>query len=196
MHNSIMNFLKKIPPAEICGKYVIEFGALNINGSAREILEPMKPRLYEGYDLIAGPGVDRVVDFSSHARNMDEAENPDVIVCLNTLEHSKNWGQVIRNIKHLLKRGRLLIFSVPSKGFPWHNPPDYWRFSKEQISGIFSDMNISYLEKDPEIEGVIMLARAVAMTGTVPLFEYKPEAVLVPEIADIFKYSAISWDEL
>jgi SAM-dependent methyltransferase len=181
MHGSVLEFLKKVDPKEIEGKYVVEFGALNVNGSARDILMPMKPAVYEGYDMIPGPGVDRVTDFSMIARLVEESEKPDVMVCLNTLEHCKNWSQVVRNIKHLLKRGGLFLFSVPSLPYPWHNPPDYWRFSLGLVSKIFADMKIEEIIPDPEIPGVMMRARAMVMTGTVPLCEFTPdETVQLP----------------
>ena len=192
MHESVLAFLGKIDPVNVAGKYVVEFGAFNVNGSAREVIMPMKPAIYEGYDRIEGPGVDKVADFGQYCRSIQELEKPHVVFCLNTLEHSKDWRCVVRNIKYLCKAGGLIVISVPSRGFPYHNPPDFWRFSLEQIRQIFSDTKIELLEEDPQIQGVLLRARALAKTGTVALEEIEPDKVPMGNAADLEKI----WEEL
>lgn len=176
-----MEFLRKIDPEDVKGKYVIEFGSLNVNGSAREVIEPMKPRLYVGYDACEGPGVDIVVDVSIPANWTVDAEKPEVVICLNTLEHIKNWVQVVFNMKALLKRGGILAFAVPSPGFMYHNPPDYWRFTLEQVAEMFSDMKTIILEKDTMIPGVLFLGRAQAKTGEGHILDIHPMMVPQPK---------------
>jgi SAM-dependent methyltransferase len=177
MHKTVENFLRRTDSKDIEGKYVVEFGSYNVNGGAREIIMPMKPALYEGYDMRAGNGVDKVTDFSQTCAFLLESGKPGVIICVNTLEHAKNWMQVVRNIKFLLQHNGLLIFSVPGPGCPYHDPPDYWRFTKKQVGGIFGDMKLEVLEDDPECNGSLFRGRSQVMTGTIPLNEYEASKV-------------------
>ena len=192
MHESVLDFLRKIQPSDVAGKYVVEFGSYNVNGTAREVIYPMNPAIYVGYDRIAGPGVDRVADLGQYCRFIINSEKPDVLICLNCLEHTKDWRCLVRNMKYLCKPGGLLVISVPSRGFPHHNPPDYWRFGLNLIRQIFSDMKIEALEPDPQIPGVLLRARALAKTGMVSLEEIQPDKVPTGDADDLEKI----WEEL
>lgn len=192
MHKTVEAFLRRVDAKDIAGKYVVEFGSYNVNGGAREIIVPMKPAVYEGYDMRAGPGVDKVHDFSQTCAMPQDSEKPGVMICVNTLEHCKNWIQVVRNIKFLLQHGGLLVFSVPGPGFPYHDPPDYWRFTKQQVAGIFGDMKTEVLEDDSETRGTLFRGRSLVMTGTVPLYDYQP--VRVP--GGDADQKGIDWEDL
>ncbi len=192
MHESVLAFLARINPVDVAGKYVVEFGSFNVNGSAREIIMPMKPAIYEGYDRVVGPGVDQVMDFSQYCHYVEDKNKPDVLLCLNALEHCRDWRAVIRNMKFLCKAGGLIVVSVPSRGFPYHNPPDFWRFSLDQIRNIFSDTKIELIEQDPQIPGVLLRARTLSKTGTVALEEIDSDKVPIGDAHDLEKI----WEEL
>ncbi|MEM3191966.1 MAG: methyltransferase domain-containing protein, partial [Candidatus Parvarchaeota archaeon] len=101
---------------------------------------------------------DLVVDASRLTQEFGEGSF-DVVISTEMLEHVRDWRNVIHNLKAVLKEGGLLIISTRSKGFRYHAYPyDFWRYEIEDISQIFSDMEIIKLDKDAE-PGVLMKAR-------------------------------------
>jgi SAM-dependent methyltransferase len=82
---------------------VLELGALNINGTARDHI---RSDVYVGVDECAGDGVDIVCD----ARQTSFDRNFACIVCTSVLEHTPHWRDVIdHNAKWLRPQGVLLL---------------------------------------------------------------------------------------
>lgn len=72
MHESAMNYLKRIRSQYNFDGPVLEIGSININGSARDVFGDLQP--YVGVDIVPGPNVDYVVDIRKH-RHKDYAED-------------------------------------------------------------------------------------------------------------------------
>jgi hypothetical protein len=53
-------------------------------------------------------------------------------------------------MKRALKSLGLIVITTRSPGFPYHgHPGDYWRFTRNIMSEVFSDMSIKILVDDP-----------------------------------------------
>ena len=88
MHDSAMNYLKKIRRANYFDGPVLEIGSININGSARELWGDLKP--YVGVDIVPGPNVDYVVDIrdiTNPSQDYYLRERFHTIICTEVLEH-------------------------------------------------------------------------------------------------------------
>ena len=156
-----MDFGKEhLSERDIKGKRILEVGSLYVNGSYREIIEPMNPNCYVGIDIVKGFGVDIVLGVE-HIKDLFSMNSFDVIVCTNTLEHILKWKQAIYNMKYVLKSGGLIFVSVPSQTVNYHgHPSDYWRFSRAEMVEIFRDFEMIIIAEDiDEPAGVVFKAR-------------------------------------
>jgi len=139
MTPEILQWLSEIRRQIPDGASILEIGAAELNGSARSILAEGAAE-YLGVDNAAGPGVDLVTD----AETMHLNRQFDVVVCCETLEHTRNPLAVIERMKAHLKSGGLLIVTTPGNGVGEHFcPRDYYRFMPNFFEDIlFSDMEI------------------------------------------------------
>jgi hypothetical protein len=125
MHAEAYRYVRSVvettwPP--LAGANVIEFGALNINGSVRELFEQADVDSYTGLDIVAGPGVDIVGDATSFTTSLDQRY--DVVVCCEVFEHLPNWHEIIeRSAECLVPRG-LLILTMAGLGRDPHSAVD------------------------------------------------------------------------
>lgn len=96
MHGEIHDFLNRFIAesgiASMDGRHVVEVGAYEINGSAREVLEPGTAR-YVGVDWRPGPGVDVVGLAHDTLWRLDG--HFDVAVSCQMLEHDPHWAQTL-----------------------------------------------------------------------------------------------------
>lgn len=111
---NVQRLLARLPEV----KRVIEFGSRDINGNIRDLLPPEAE--YIGVDAVAGPNVDVVWD----AAGYDPPWHPDVVLCLNTLEHSPVAHIMVGNAWRILKPGGALILSWPDTTWPPHSAID------------------------------------------------------------------------
>lgn len=114
MHPQAYEFVAaaKIAFVENEPQTVVELGSYNVNGSVRPLFEHSK---YVGVDSRPGRGVDIVAD----ATEWTEAENVDVVVTTEMLEHCTKPKAVISNARKMLKAGGLFIATMAA---PERNP--------------------------------------------------------------------------
>ena len=149
----------RLTESEIKGNRVLEVGAMDVNGSVRNMAVQHKPVAYVGVDIAPGPGVDEVCDVQNILRQYGHAAF-DVVICTEVLEHVREWRTAISKLKHVLKPSGVLLLTTRSKGFPYHGyPHDFWRFECHDLEAIFSDLEIEALESDPLSPGAFMKAR-------------------------------------
>ena len=106
--------------------------------------KPDRRELYEdavGVDMLAGPGVDRVVNLEKRipARLGKFAH----IECISVLEHSQRPWLLAANLEQLLEEGGTLHVQVP---FVWRvhaYPNDYWRFTRNGVIALFPGIEFS-----------------------------------------------------
>ena len=96
-------------------KRVVEFGSRDVNGNIRDLLP--SDAEYIGVDLVAGPNVDTVWD----AAGYDPPWHPDLVLCLNTLEHTPLAPIIIGNAWRILTVGGVLFLSWPDVSWPPHS---------------------------------------------------------------------------
>jgi len=94
---------------------VLEIGALNINGTARD---QVRSNAYIGVDEVAGNGVDIVCD----ARATKFERRFGCIVCTSVLEHTPHWREVLRHNLQWLIPGGVLLLGWGAEGNVRHDP--------------------------------------------------------------------------
>ena len=135
--------------SELRGKRIVDIGAQDVNGSLREHCMKFDPECYLGVDISKGNKVDVICDvcnlssrFGCHAF--------DVVISTEMLEHIENWILAIENMKQVCRPNGIILITTRSIGFPKHDwPNDWWRYQLEDMEQIFSDFNITNLERDP-----------------------------------------------
>jgi SAM-dependent methyltransferase len=143
----------------VAGRDVIEVGALDVNGSLRSHVEALKPATYLGVDMQPGPGVDEVANAAQLVSRYG-GESFDLVITTEMLEHTRNWPEIVSNLKGVLRPGGHLLVTTRSPGFPYHAYPyDFWRYEPDDMRVIFGDLNIVTIESDSASPGVFMLAR-------------------------------------
>lgn len=144
---------------DIGGK-TLEIGSLDVNGGVRDLFED-----YIGIDQVEGKGVDLVMD-ANYLHGGFKPDLFDTVLCLEVLEHDKNFHATLSGIEFVLKEGGYLILSTPANGFPIHRyPKDYWRFNEDAYREVLlgDGWNIIKLETIPSggYEAVICLAKKI-----------------------------------
>ena len=83
-----------------------------------------------------------------------------MVISTEMLEHALDWRAALRNMALILApRGHLLV-TTRSQGFPYHVPPDYWRYPPELIRHAAGRLRLTVevLVTDPDHPGVFLLA--------------------------------------
>lgn len=94
-------------------------------------------RRAEGWDMLPGNGVDRVVNLEEGIPDGTEFEF-DHIECISVLEHSRKPWLLAQNLERLMRVNATLHLTVP---FIWREhayPSDYWRFTINGVQELFS----------------------------------------------------------
>lgn len=90
---------------------------------------------YVGVDIFPGNGVDLV----ANAENLPFKNHIfDLILCFETLEHTKKPWVIAKEIKRVLKKSGILIVSTPFN-HPLHfHPSDYYRYTPYGLAELFN----------------------------------------------------------
>lgn len=91
MHDEAFDWIDDVVTGLPAPAVVVEFGARNINGTAR-VMFPRDAR-YIGVDLVPGDGVDVVADAATYV----PPEPADIVVCAEVLEHAPEAAQIVAN---------------------------------------------------------------------------------------------------
>jgi len=178
-HASCIDFVaSQLSADEIEGADVLEVGSRDVNGSVRPAVEQARPASYVGVDIEEGPGVDELCDATELVSRFG-AEQFDVVLSTELLEHVRDWRQAVTQMKEVLRPGGTLVITTRSRGFGVHAyPHDYWRYEPEDMQRIFGDLQIESLKRDPTRPGVFMKAQ-------------KPPAFEAAQLDDVALYSII-----
>lgn len=149
----------RILGVDVFGRDVLEVGALNVNGTLRDIVHNLGPRSYVGTDLVRGGGVD-VVARAEDLVALYGANSFDVVISTEMLEHAAQWREAVWNMKAVTRPGGLMFVTTRSPGFGYHPyPTDEWRFTVDDFQRIWGDFDIEDLIPDPRDPGVFIRAR-------------------------------------
>lgn len=113
MHEAVRRYVRHRLPAQY--KKVIEVGSLDINGGVRDLLDDTAS--YLGVDLQAGPNVGRVDDFATYL----DPHPADLVLCLEVLEHTSDWREIIAAAARNLQPGGTLLVTCATTGRPRHS---------------------------------------------------------------------------
>lgn len=131
MHQSAQVFLMGVAATiDTPREYVVEFGSLNVNGSARNHLPAWG---WWGLDLVAGRDVDEVAHAASWVR--PEHLYVDTVVCTEVLEHTLSGDLICANAHKILARGGVFIVTCAGpgrtphgvRGLPHPQEAEYYR---------------------------------------------------------------------
>ena len=156
---SNLSWVSKRVLNEIRGKAVLDVGSRNWDMTITNYVKSLSPQFFCGVDLLAGFGVDAICggqDLVSHFGR----EKFDVTICLEVMEHVKEWREVINNLKEVTKIGGLIVLTTRTRDYPVHGyPEDYWRYELEDIESIFEEFHIEDSFDDSNAKGVYVIAR-------------------------------------
>lgn len=176
--SSILFGVSNLKAEDVTGKRVLDVGSHDYNGNYAPIIKNLNPASHIGVDMIAGPGVD-VVCLGEDLVKKFGKDSFDTVVASELMEHTRNWRDVISNIKNVCAPGGTILVTTRSKGFRLHGyPHDYWRYEIDDFKKIFADCEILVLEKDTHAPGVFIKAR-------------KPEKFKEISLENIALYSVI-----
>ena len=101
---------------------------------------------------------DKVLDISSHDAPKKIKFLPDLIICLEVLEHIKEPHLAIRNLYKIANKNTHIILSVPFL-FPIHDEPhDYYRFTKYGLKLLFKKFSkVEIVSRDGWLDNLFVL---------------------------------------
>jgi SAM-dependent methyltransferase len=108
---------------------VLEFGSRDVNGTIRSIFPD---EVYWGIDLSRGQGVDEVADAATYTFGMGSA---DIVVCCETLEHTRYVNEIIRNAYRNLVLGGWLVVTCATHPRAPHSAVDGGPLRKGEYYG-------------------------------------------------------------
>lgn len=117
---------------------VLEVGSLDVNGSYRHLFR--NPKRYTGIDHVKGAGVDLEADIHDDFAELlaDGALPADLVISGQQLEHDpRPWLTVTAMVRAVWEVRGTVILVAPWR-FPYHHPPDYWRFSPAGLGRLIS----------------------------------------------------------
>ena len=156
MRAEVRNWVEAIVAEYQPQAVVLEVGALNINGTVRDLF-PQEG--YLGLDKRPGAGVDVVGDICK----AEIAFAFGTVVCCETLEHiARPWEALVTMHKALLPSG--LFIGTWCFRYEMHNEPeDYWRVTPAAFRLLLEDAGFRDIRIDTEGDGprgVFAVARA------------------------------------
>jgi SAM-dependent methyltransferase len=129
MHASVQQFAADTLGDHEPFEYVVAIGSLDVNGDVRHLI-PHKE--WTGIDIVDGPGVDIVAN--AHDLTEHFADGcADLVVCVEQLEHDSHPANTFAEIRRILAPGGILLLTTRAHGFVHHHPPDYFRFTDEDL---------------------------------------------------------------
>lgn len=154
-----------LTPDLVAGKRVLEVGARNVNGSLRQVVEPLKPSCYIGTDLLPGDGVDSVCPASDLTERYG-IDSFDLVLSASCLDLILDWRAAVNNMKFTLKPGGIIYVSVPDV-YPKRETIaesrelycDEWRFSLADLRAIFTEFEIVHTVSSVKSQIAYILAR-------------------------------------
>lgn len=116
MHPEAWTYIERFASDEPLA--VLDIGGRDVNGSTRGLFPYADP--YTSVDLLDGPGVDLVGDIT----RMDLGPRFDLVVCVEVLEHVKNWPAIIDAAHAALRPGGRVVVTCAGPGRPRHSGVD------------------------------------------------------------------------
>ena len=107
-------------------------------------------------DIDVKSGADYIVDICMNNDSKISAEEFDIVVCTEVLEHTLNPFSAVNEIHRILKKNGLLLMTTPFN-FRIHGPlPDCWRFTEHGIRALLNKFEIIELNALEDEERFLM----------------------------------------
>ena len=140
MHEQVMGFLNGVRarhPLVFLGPRVVEFGAYNVNGSARSLFQADE---YVGVDWRPGRDVD-VVSLA-HEFTAYPDEYFDVAIATQMLEHDPFWRQTIGRMSKLVRPGGAMILTWAGPGWRRHE------LEAAPLAGYYQNLSLAEVREE------------------------------------------------
>ncbi len=112
------------------------------NAKYRHIIKP-KTSKYVTFDMVPGPHIDIVGDIMNFPI---EGDSFDTVVSTQVLEHVRKPWVMVSEMHRVLKNNGIAIASAPFL-VPYHaDPHDYFRYTKEGMSALFTENGFEVIE--------------------------------------------------
>jgi len=149
MRREVRQWVERVVQEKAPQAPVLEVGALNINGTCRDLF-PQES--YIGLDTQEGKGVDMVGDIMEPLRILYYGFN--TVLCLETLEHIAQPFKALMRMHDCLIPGGLFIGSWVFK-FAIHHAPDYWRVTPAGFRYALEQAGFEEINIETEGEGPV-----------------------------------------
>lgn len=153
MHESIRAFVEgRVKALDLAHRATLEVGSADVNGGIRALFDTIV-----GADIVAARGVDYVVNAGEPLPFPDGTF--EVVVSTEMLEHDLRPWRTLAEMRRVAFDGAVLLLTCrgfdDSGSFPFHNPPDRWRFSSEALRVLLEDAGwgVISLERDSQVHG-------------------------------------------
>jgi hypothetical protein len=114
---------------------VVEIGAYNVNGSARDALQA-RTHSWIGLDREPGPCVDVVCQASVWLK--DKECLFDLVISCEAYEHDPRFWETHEAASKSVSEGGLYVVTTPTLGFPYHSyGGDFYRFTEDTYRQVF-----------------------------------------------------------
>jgi SAM-dependent methyltransferase len=125
----------------------LDIGGADVNGSARSLI-PYVDR-WIGLDIAPGPGVDVVADATDGVclrAALGSADQFDVVLCTEVLEHVADWRKIVENIWWVLAPGGFAFITAAGCGPGWGRRPHGARGELDPPEGeYYGNVNAEHL---------------------------------------------------
>lgn len=100
----------------------------------------------ETLDIKKSDKVDYIANIEENNANLIADSRYDIVICTEVLEHTRNPFLAVKEIYRILKKGGILLLSVPFN-FRIHGPlPDCWRFTEHGLRELLADFELIELK--------------------------------------------------
>ena len=161
MHESVRDWIgAKVRDLGLADRGALEVGSYDVNGGIRSLFTGE----FTGVDVVDGPGVDLVVEQGGRLP-FDDATF-DVVVSTEMLEHDLRPWRTLAEMRRVAATGAPLLLTCrgynESGSFPFHNPPDRWRYSDDALRALLEDAgwSVGSIEADGQAHGWFVGATA------------------------------------
>ncbi len=124
----------------------LEVGSFDVNGSYRDFFRGRGARgslaawEYEGADIVAGPGVDHVIEPYDWSAVSFGHPGFDLVITGQTIEHVKDVKEWALQFLTVVKPGGLLIIIGPRRIHDHRHPVDCWRILPDGMTWLLEEL--------------------------------------------------------
>jgi SAM-dependent methyltransferase len=162
------SILRELQYAEL-EKLTLDGEVLDLGGSTASGYHELIKGSHRITAVNINPEHGRDLDFDIEKKFPLKSATYDHVLCVNTLEHVYDFGNVAKESHRVLRQGGTMIVLVPFFVQLHGSPDDYFRYTHSALRRIFQDAGFSSVKIAPLGYGACALLFQ-AMGGAVPTF--------------------------